>query len=755
MANNIIIRKMKNILKHICLGVLLLWGGNASAQEPLSATDTAEKAPLYEVKVIARNYGDSIVLRWAPTNAAVWIMGNIFGWDVSRELTSKEYEGKYGDRPDETILQSDSALQTENGGRGTELSQRLNAKPIVPLTLEEMQKRYDSTNLYVGVAAQALYGPAAMEVTEQNSELTNYLFRKNQEQTQRQFLAYIAAEGHPEVADALGLRFVDRNIQKNTTYVYTLSSLIPAKELEVPDVMVMVPAEPFVRTDEFKVIEVGVKQADGYTAVVYWPRNKLSGYFIERSEDGGKSWKKINDIPIFAQDPDRETEEVFGRELAELMAGNVVYRDSLQLKKSYRYRVSGFDAFGDYAPAKESEPFEMVDLIPPGTPVLIYALPTDNKICTLQWGKDTLEPDFKGYVVTFCDEPDGVWSRITDILPPKTTQWVDEQAGERGRGYYRVFAIDEAGNISYSLALINNIEDVVPPMPPTGLDGMADSNGIVFLQWERNPEKDVLGYRVYFANQDDHDFVELTGGILEDSLCCFDTLDLHTLSPFRYYYVVAEDNSHNLSEPSDTVAIPVPDIVPPGVALLIDHTEENEFVTIHWLKSTSSDVASYHIYRKMKNQQQWRLIQVLYPDSLKGDTITFTDSPVPSRTAYQYCIEVFDQSRLTSGKTGEVTVHVYGSPTVKVDITLTSEVKKGGVNLKWNYDYRSEYDHYGVIYRNLNNGGFEAVGSFQRGETDFTDSSLQPGDKAEYYVQLVLGKGRRSTPSNTVKVTGR
>ena len=75
MANNIIIRKMKNILKHICLGVLLLWGGNASAQEPLSATDTAEKAPLYEVKVIARNYGDSIVLRWAPTNAAVWIMG--------------------------------------------------------------------------------------------------------------------------------------------------------------------------------------------------------------------------------------------------------------------------------------------------------------------------------------------------------------------------------------------------------------------------------------------------------------------------------------------------------------------------------------------------------------------------------------------------------------------------------------------------------------------------------------------------------
>ncbi|MBP5613516.1 MAG: hypothetical protein J6X35_05170, partial [Bacteroidales bacterium] len=166
-------------MKHICLGVLLLWGGNASAQEPLSATDTTEKAPLYEVKVIARNYGDSIVLRWAPTNAAVWIMGNIFGWNVSRELTSKEYEGKYGDRPGETILQSDSAQQTENGGRGTELSQRLNAKPIVPLTLEEMQKRYDSTNLYVGVAAQALYGPAAMEVTEQNSELTNYLFRKN------------------------------------------------------------------------------------------------------------------------------------------------------------------------------------------------------------------------------------------------------------------------------------------------------------------------------------------------------------------------------------------------------------------------------------------------------------------------------------------------------------------------------------------------------------------------------------------------
>ena len=732
------------------IGMACLAGGTLRAQT--AGTDTNERTPIYDVKVIARNYGDSIVLRWAPSNAAVWIMGNIYGWNVKRELTSEEYV--QSGRGSAVIDLADSAQQI-NGNDTFSLSILLNAKPIVPLTLEEMQQRYDSTNLYVGVAAQALYGPAAMNVTEENSEFYNYIFRKDQEQTQRQFLAYLAAEGHADVADALGLRFVDRNVKKNTTYLYTIQSLIPKRDLEVPEVMLLVPGDPFVRTEEFLVNEVGVRQLDGYTAAVYWPRNKLSGYFIERSEDKGKTWKKLNEIPTFARDPDKEAEAVFGEEVAALMAGNVVWFDSLGLDRSYRYRVSGFDAFGDYAPAKESEDFEMEDMIPPTVPILLFVQPTDNKTCNLQWIKDTVEEDLKGYVITFSDEPDGTWSRITDLLPPKTNQWVDEHAGERGRGYYRVFAQDQAGNISYSLSMCNNIEDEVPPAPPTGLDGLADSNGIVYLQWEKNPEKDVFGYRVYFANQEDHDFVELTEGVMEETCHCFDTLELHTLSRFRYYYVVAEDNSHNLSRPSDTIAVPVPDIVPPGVALLIDHTEEEESVTIHWLKSTSDDVASYHIYRKMKNQQQWRRLLVLDPDSLLGDTITFTDHPLPSRNAWQYCIEVFDDSRLTSGKSGEVTVHVYGSPTVKVEIRLTAESKKGSVKLEWNYDYRSEEEHYGVIYRAVNNGEYEAVGSFGRGERTFTDTGLKPGDKATYFIRLMLGHGRTSTPSNTVAVTGK
>lgn len=730
---------MKRKLNIITVLILtLLWSGfQLSAQENESA-DTLSVAeegdyerPVYDFVVVARSYGDSIVLRWAPQNAGVWLSANYYGWNIIRDKNESE------------ITESD-----------TSFTKILNAKPIKPLSLDEMMQRYDSTNLYVGAAAQALYGPTFYDPKE-SSGIENFVFRREQEQTQRQAMAYMAAEMSKDAADALGLRFVDKDVQKGVIYTYRVECLVPEELAITPINFVDVLCTPFVRSDEDLIPEIEIYQNTPFTAFVYWRKNQLSGYYLERSSDNGKSWTALNTSPIYGYPPSPETYEVLGDDVAALLEGNVGYIDSLELGKKYIYRVKAFDAFGDYAPERKSAPFEMEDLIPPTVPVLDVIVPEDNRVCTLNWMMDKEDDDLLGFVIVFSNEPQGPWEKVTDILPPKTRQWVDKNAYGRSRGYYRVFAVDHNKNFSFSLSQINNIEDDVPPTPPTGLKAVVDTLGAVYMHWKPNPERDVYGYRVYFANQLDHDFIQKTGRRIEDTVYT-DTISRKTLTRYVYFYVVAEDYSHNFSKPSDTIAVPIPDIIPPGIAVLQDYTQTDESVTFKWLQSTSEDVAFYYIYRKFDNEQQWKCVRIITPEELQPeDTIVFTDYPDPSSKNYNYCIEVLDDGKLSSGKTGQTTVRFRGASVVEIPLTLKASVVKGKscVRLDFTYEYDSKRTYYGVIYKSVDDQPAFALTSFQRGENSYTDCAVKPGQKVSYTIQMFLGNGKRSQKSKEITVS--
>lgn len=731
---------MKKISNSILMMVMLLGflmtGIQLKAQEDTTVPDTNAVVsdefdrPMYDFTVVARSYGDSVVLRWAPQNAGVWLSANYYGWNIIRDKSESE------------IKDGDSVF-----------TKVLNPQPIKPLTLEEMMQRYDSTNLYVGAAAQALYGPSHFDPKESDG-FENFVFRREQEQTQRQAMAYMAAEMSKNAADALGLRFVDKDVKKGETYTYRVECLVPEEMALTPINIVDVLCVPFVRSLDEQIPPIEIYQNGPFTAFIYWNKNKLSGYYLERSTDNGRRWEAVNTTPIYGYTPDEETYEGLGHDIARLLEDNVGYIDSLKLGVKYVYRVKAFDAFGDFAPERKSEPFEMVDIIPPTIPVLDAIVPENNEVCTLDWYMDKQDDDLKGFVIAFSDDPGGPWDKITDLLPAKTRQWVDKKAHDRGRGYYRVFAVDNNNNFSFSLSQINNIEDDVPPTPPTGLVAVVDTTGAVFMQWHRNPEKDVLGYRVYFANQIDHDFIQKTGRRISDTVFT-DTITRKTLTKNIYFYVVAEDNSHNFSKPSDTLAVPVPDIIPPGIAVLQDYTQTNESVTFTWLQSTSEDVAYYYIYRKLDNEAQWKCVRIIKPEELKPDEmIVFTDYPEPSSKNYNYCIEVLDDGKLSSGKTGQTTVRFRGASVVEIPLTLKASMNKNKtcVNLEFSYEYKSKNSYYGVIYKSVDDGPAYALSSFQRGETTYTDCHVQQGQKVTYSIQMFLGTGKRSQKSKEVTV---
>ena len=708
-----------------------------------SATDSLGN--IKSVGLIARSYGDSIVIRWAPADAGVWMVANSYGWNIYRSSNDERDTMFHVTPKGDTI-----PMMCVNGDT-----------PIKPMTLDEFMKRFSNSNLYAGAAAQSLYGTMNYDVNkaEQGNEmdLVGVAAKQYQEQTQRQFMAYLAAECDPQVASALGLRWVDKNVKKNVVYEYTIECLVPHDIAEIYGSSLMVPCKKFKRGKSEEMPEVRVTQLDAHRVAVRWDKNRLAGYFLERSSDNGKHWEAVNNkmAPIWPMLPDEGTRKAFGDSVANWMNKEVVYFDSLELSKTYLYRVQAFDAFGERLKWVNSEKFKLVDLIPPTEPMLLLVKPEENKRCVIDWAQLYEDPDLTGFVITFSRTNEGPWKRVSELLNKSTRRYVDTLAYRRGRGLYRIYAFDTAGNFSYSGSLLNFIEDVFPPEPPKGVSGVSDdSTGIVFLRWDEAKDEDFLGYKVYFANQRDHEFIGCTDGYIYKNEF-YDTVDISSLTHEIFYYVITVDQNHNYSQPSDTVRLLLPDLIAPGLCLLDGVIQSGDSVTLRWKRSVSDDVKNYYVYRKFRDAARWEVIATLSPKDVRKDgMIVLIDTPTPNDKPYTWCIEAIDSAGNSSGMGGQVVAQVLPNPEIKANINLTASASTSpqGVKLEWSCKIDFKKNYYGVIYRAEENGDFVDIGTFKRGDSSYFDASAPVGKQLKYYIQLQLGNGRFSTPSNTVNV---
>lgn len=724
--------------------------GNSAPPQPQPETTVVDTLDMLDslvstpkvMRLLVRAYGDSVVLRWATEDAGLWITTKDYGWMVYRASTrDKETDfavDKYGDTIPYVAL---------NGG-----------KPLIPLTLEEMMERFDSTDFYAGVAAQALYGQFQYNVNEQtqnaNADFMTLAAKQYQEQTQRHFMAMLAAECSPRVAEAIALRFVDRDVIPGEYYEYFIQAAIPPQIADIEDASVFIRNVPFERGEDEMLPEVSVTQIDTKRAVVRWAKNRLSGYYVDRRDDVDTNWTLLNtNAPVWPMLPDSATRAVYGDSIANWMEHEVLYFDSLELNRTYTYRVRAFDAFGDIVDPREAEPFKIADFIAPIPPYVGEIIPIDNRICKIDWVKPTLEDDLVGYMVMFAPDLEGPWTNISGLLPRDATSYTDSIADQRGRGFYRVFVADTAGNVNFSASMNNNIEDIIPPASPEGLGAIPDdSTGLVLLFWEPNTDNDLLAYKVYYANQRDHKFIELTPGYIHDTFF-FDSVDLRSITRDRYYYVIAVDNNHNYSIPSDTLRVLLPDLIPPGVCVLDGVTQDDDTITITWRASVSEDVAAYYVYRKPRPSVNWECIAVITPDKVdKKGLICFGDRPEASVHPWSYCVEVRDSATNSSGMSGFAVAQVDPDPTVKMSIKLKANYKKKNAILTWKINEQPRKDYYGVVYRKEGDGSFHDIGTFSRKQNTFVDTKAPTGTKCTYYIQLQLGRGRHSTPSNEVTV---
>lgn len=661
------------------------------------------------LNLIGRSFGDSIVLRWGARNYTAWKTAGRGGYILERTNVSE--------------MGRDHAPRWE----------RLSTTPIHPLTLDEWKRSYPPEDTLAGAAVQTLYGTAVVTETDPfGSIYETYLQQENMHG-----FAMVLADMAPRLADGYGLRFVDRNVQPGTSYLYRLYSLADDPNQPLDTAFTVIAATPYQPTPD--VLSLTATE-DEKLVVLKWYRYEqtepFSGYFIERSTDGGNTFSRLKQTPFLAAVGDD----------AASVSDSITYR--VELEENYvptHYRVVGVDPFGQTS-QKSAVVFAMGrDRTAPKAPLIAPAEVVAGNGIRIQWNlPPEMETDFDGFYVGRGFAADGPFSAISELLPKDAREFVERGVDTLPPGYYVVAAVDTAGNLRNSVPVLGILPDSVAPAVPDGLAGTIDSNGVVVITWNPNRETDLQGYRVFFANQEDHEFQQLTTDITADTVFR-DTLTLKTLSETIYYKVTSLDWNFNHSPFTKTLVLKKPDIVAPVPPVITAVVPGERGVALSWYRSPSGDVLEHTLYRRKSGEVPWTTL-VKTSDPVMSD---YTDSLAERGVLYEYALDARDDDGNRSALSNMVTARPYdsGLRSGVEDVACRYDSAAGGMVVRWSYTTRADARIY--LYRGIDDREPSLLTSLEGSVSEYVDREVYAGARFRYSLKVVTDDGGESVPVRT------
>ncbi|MBX9785504.1 MAG: hypothetical protein K2X48_19655 [Chitinophagaceae bacterium] len=704
---------MKKIIKTILLPFFICLCSFASAQKKVQPEKIILQA---KIRVIAKAYGDSVVLRWAPDKSWAWYKLNIIGYKIERiDLTEK-------DNPRKQWLTTDA---------------------LKPYPLEKFKARFAPSNTNAAVAAQCLYGKNFETNIRQGQP--GIVDRANVTDTRYAF-ALQASDYDGNVAVAAALRFTDKQVKKGGNYIYRIVPAALATQGVIDTGIVLIANNP-ATINAVPVITEAV--AADRMGELHWNRNgadSWSGYYIERSEDG-KNFTALNKIPFITSGPDSallKEDSTKARVFAMLQTEHVFIDSLPQNYKNYSYRLRGMNAFAEISGYSNTVTIAGRDMTPPVAADMLNPQFISNRKIKVLWKKNSIEPDCKGYYITRAKTINGPYETLNkQLLPVTATEFTDENAYAHGGNFYMVVAVDTANNISSSVPAMGLVPDNTPPVAPTGLKGRIDKNGLVYLSWNRNSEEDIKGYKVYYANAANHVFTQVTTE--PDSAVNFiDSITLRTLTKNIWYKIAAVDENNNHSEFSATIQLKKPDIVPPVPPVAEKVYVDTAGVQIDFINSPSDDAVAYIIYRK-DAKNDWQVIEKRKHEPDKRG-FHFTDAGTKPLVKYEYAAEAVDEDSLHSAKSFSVNAIIRTLPMQPAITTFTAEYDSKTKSVKLNWQYRQSGEYFFVIYRSVNGeplAKYQSVLSTEQSFIDYTNTLK--GATIQYAIQAIFKDERNQS----------
>nr|WP_063806611.1 hypothetical protein [Streptomyces regalis] len=333
----------------------------------------------------------------------------------------------------------------------------------------------------------------------------------------------------------------------------------------------------------------------------------LAGYRVYRRLKGSTSWTRLTTTTALSH---TDTPPATGQ--------------------TYYYEVRAVDLAGNESSGTADQPVTTPDRTAPAAPTELYAKVGPGYV-SLAWdAPDNTLPTYRVYRAT---APEGPFTRIADSVD--SSWYYDRSADNTKRLYYRVTAVDAAGNESAPSATEDTGEpDTTPPAQVTGVtvEGTTAGNAV---RWQASSSEDTFYYEVWAAPEggSDADGPETVFGL------SFNDFRAEAGVPLTYR-IQAVDRYGNLAPVSAPVTAtrPAPgdSAAPTGLA----GTPNDSATELTWDYASDAAPYGYRVYRRTTSTAAWTRL---------GENATtanrYTDTEAPGISADYYVVALDAQGR--------------------------------------------------------------------------------------------------------------
>lgn len=654
----------------------------------LTAQNTPPQAQLY---VRGAVHQGAVRLRWIPANIGVFLKGNQYGYQVTRQMTA------HNGAP---VTAAERTASTTVFG------------PFLPLPEPQWDPVADTSDI-AGVAQAAIYADN-FDVAPSGDQLSNIVNTNSQNESRYGF-GLFAADQSFVIAGYMGLAFTDNTALADPTAEYAYRVVVLTSDVNTrPRGVGLVPvSQPLVLPAP---AGLGISTGVGH-ALLSLPRGELethySSFNIERSADGGNTWVRRNDKPLLFVSDNGNSE-------------TMLFKDTIELPGTpFRYRMRGNSPFGFAGP-----PSNVVEGVGKKQALNIYPnlrlVEVDGQFL-LTWEFPTVNNgDIQKFQVFRSADSESGFAQLGET--GSTERTFTDPSPDPLYNYYKVVAIDNGNNPNASLAVLGQLNDNVPPAVPTGLSASVDATGLVTLTWTKNLEADLKGYRVYFSNNPEADFAQITGEVLTANTFTHQ-LELKVLGKKVFYKIIATDFRENDSEYTASVFVERPDVIPPPRPILSKVEPLPLGVQLIWVPSSGDDVTRHEVQRRVKNTMNWATIAE-YP--ISSSVHEMLDSTLTGTSEFSYRVLAFDQGGLssTSSVIDVKPLKTLMDTIVKFKVFSAVEGSQKQAKLTWEYGAANQVESF-QVYRSMDISAPHLYATYKVNPDELT---IDPGTNRAIYI---------------------
>jgi hypothetical protein len=543
---------------------------------------------------------------------------------------------------------------------------------------------------------------------------------------------YVKSFQSPAFAKLLGIQYDDATVEWGKAYEYKVVRMERGQEVElgVSGRIVVGPYRP-----DAAVTGLSIKVEKGIARMVWKEEEaRFYGVNIYRNTPTDTTWRMLNKTPIVMTETDNAP------------ASGVMYQDpNIKERMVYNYRIEGLDFFGGTTARSKSVQVTVSDLTPPAPPV---NLNKKVRVLNVQVSWD-IQPsaDLVGFRVYRSTKSEGPFVPLNEKLLAKTDTMYTDLVPEPDFYYYKVMAVDDATNEGASQPIMVEVQDVVPPSAPKGVEAKADTGKIV-LRWVRNPEADVVGYLLFrTVNQNTKEnFMLINADPIRDTT--YTQVLPENAGNMFLFKVVAVDGNYNRSEPSAVVQAQLPDVTAPIAPAIKKINIKGDTVVVEWLANPEKDLAGYHVYRH-EGSNSAAAVRVTRSGPVVPTALLFQDT-VGRAGHYQYRVQAVDQAGNASAFSESFPVNFYPPFRAALgEVKVKYNKRKKNVKLDWGKVKNATLKGYTVFRKGKDDTVWKPVSGLLT-DAEFEDRGVPKGTFL-YQVRAYSQRGD-VTVSGDVKV---